>query len=80
MKKANIAQLKNDLSRYIAAVEKGEEVEIRRRNIPVARLVPIAKARANNTRLGCGQGSVRILGDLTAPLIPDEDWEMHAPV
>jgi prevent-host-death family protein len=79
MKKANIAELKNDLSGIIATVEAGEEVEIRRRNVPVARLVPIEVPGPNQTRLGCGRGSAQALGDLTEPLIPESDWQMNGP-
>lgn len=76
MKVANIAEFKNRLSSYLAAVELGEEVEIRKHNIPIARVVPIQKQRKNATVLGCGRGSVKITGDLTEPLIPESDWEM----
>jgi prevent-host-death family protein len=76
MKVTNIAELKQNLSRYIAAVERGEEVEVRRRNVPIARVVPISGARKNRTVLGCGRGSAAIHGDLTEPLIPEGDWEM----
>jgi len=76
MKMANIAEFKNNLSRFIAAVEAGEEVEIRRRNLPIARVVPVRTAKGNRTQLGCGKGTVKILGDLTEPLIPEDDWEM----
>ncbi|MEN8162565.1 MAG: type II toxin-antitoxin system prevent-host-death family antitoxin [Acidobacteriota bacterium] len=76
MKVANIAEFKNSLSSYLAAVELGEEVEIRKRNIPIARVVPAQKQRKNETVLGCGRGSVKIMGDLTEPLIPENDWEM----
>ena len=76
MKVANIAEFKNSLSSYLAAVELGEEVEIRKRNIPIARVVPVQKQRKNETVLGCGRGSVKITGDLTEPLIPESDWDM----
>jgi prevent-host-death family protein len=76
MKVANVAELKDSLSRFLAAVEQGEEVEVRRHNVPIARLVPITGGRPNRTVLGCGAGSARALGDLTEPLIPEEDWEM----
>lgn len=77
MKVANIAELKDNLSRFLNAVEHGEEVEVRRHNVPIARLVPITAGRPNRTALGCGAGSARTLGDLTEPLIPEEDWEVH---
>ncbi len=76
MKIANIAELKNNLSKYLASVEKGEQVEIRKRNVPVARIVPVAGRKPNLTKLGCGRKSARILGDLTEPLIPEQEWEM----
>ncbi|MCY4635918.1 MAG: type II toxin-antitoxin system prevent-host-death family antitoxin [Acidobacteria bacterium] len=37
MKVANIAEFKNHLREYLAAVAAGEEVEIRKRNVPLAR-------------------------------------------
>lgn len=76
MKMANIAEFKNHFSRFIAAVEQGEEVEIRKRNLPIARVVPVRTAKPNRTKLGCGRGTVKVLGDLTEPLIPESDWEM----
>ena len=79
MKVANIAELKNRLSEFLALVEQGEEIEIRKRNIPIARVVPIARKRVNRTKLGCGVGTGQVLGDLTEPLIPEEAWEMFKP-
>jgi prevent-host-death family protein len=76
MKIANIAELKNKISEYLAAVENGEEVEVRKRNVPIARIVPLQKPPANNTILGCGRDSGKILGDITEPFVPDGDWEM----
>jgi prevent-host-death family protein len=38
----NIHEAKTTLSRLIARVEAGEEVVLTRRNVPVARLVPVA--------------------------------------
>ncbi len=76
MKAANIADFKNHLSRYLSLVERGEEIEVRKRNVPIARVVPVLKPKKNQTVLGCGTGSVRIIGDLTEPLIPIENWNM----
>ena len=76
MKIANIAEFKNHLSSYLAAVEEGEEVEVRKRNVPVARVVPVSRNRGNRTVLGCGRGTVVTKGDLTQPMIPENDWEM----
>ena len=41
MKRVKIAELKDNLSRYLRAVEKGEEVEVTDRGRPIARIVPI---------------------------------------
>lgn len=76
MKIANIADFKNNLSRYLAAVEAGEEVEVRKRNVPIARVVPIANRTGNRTRLGTGRGTAVVMTDLTEPQIPEEDWNM----
>ncbi len=42
MKKANIAELKNRLSHYLARVKRGETVLVMERSRPVARIVPTA--------------------------------------
>lgn len=42
MKRANISTVRSNLSRILEAVRHGEEYEILDRNVPVARLVPIA--------------------------------------
>lgn len=77
MKMANIAELKNNLSKFLSLVERGEEVKICKRNIPIAHLIPLAKKEnKNHTKLGCGKGSVEIKTDLTEPMIPVDSWEM----
>jgi prevent-host-death family protein len=76
MKTANIAEFKNSLSQFMADVERGEEIEIRRRNLPIARVVPVPASGRNETKLGVGRGTVQIRGDLTEPLIAETDWEM----
>lgn len=67
---ANIAELKNQLSRFLAEVEKGKKVEVRRRNVPIARILPVSGQASNRTVLGCGKGTVTIKGDVTEPLFP----------
>ncbi|MBN1104140.1 MAG: type II toxin-antitoxin system prevent-host-death family antitoxin [Deltaproteobacteria bacterium] len=77
MKVANIAEFKNNFSKILAVVEQGEPVEIRKRNVPIAHLIPLqSMERVNGTRLGCGRGSVVVKGDLTEPMMPEESWEM----
>jgi prevent-host-death family protein len=76
MKIANIAEFKNKLSEYLSLVDQGEEIEVRKYNIPIARVIPVHRPGRNKTRLGCGRGSVNIAADLTEPLIPGDDWMM----
>ena len=47
MKRAKIAELKDNLSRYLEHVEAGGEVVVLRRDRPVARIVPIAGMAAS---------------------------------
>lgn len=42
MKTANIAELKNSLSKYLAAVKRGDEVIVSERNVPFAKIVPFS--------------------------------------
>ena len=41
MKEAKISEVKNQLSRYLALVRKGEVVRILDRDVPIAQIVPI---------------------------------------
>ena len=76
MKIANIAEFKNHLSAYLAAVANGEEIEVRKRNTPFVRVVPIRAWARNRTVLGCGMGTVVVKSDLIDPMIPPDDWNM----
>ena len=42
MKSANVSELKSRLSSYLADVQRGEEIIVRDRNRPIARLVPLS--------------------------------------
>jgi prevent-host-death family protein len=44
MKKAGIAELKNNLSRYLDQVKNGESILVLDRNHPVAQIIPLQKA------------------------------------
>jgi prevent-host-death family protein len=80
MKTANIGELKDNLSKIMNLVEHGERVEIRKRNIPIALLIPVGVGKTGNrTKLGCGLGTVQTIGDVTEPLIPEDSWDMHQP-
>lgn len=76
MTTTSVAEMKKHLSSLIALVQNGEEVEVRKRNVPVAHLVGIPQRNRNRTRLGCGKGTGRILGDLTESPLPPDSWNM----
>jgi prevent-host-death family protein len=42
MRSVNVATLKNRLSSYLRDVRRGEEILIRDRNVPIARIVPLS--------------------------------------
>lgn len=78
MKTTNIGEFKDNLGKFIRFIEQGEVIEIRKGNIPIAKIIPYETSKSGNrTVLGCGMGSVKILGDLTEPLIPEDTWDMH---
>lgn len=51
MRTVNVAQLKNQLSKYLRFAKSGEEVVIRDRNLPVAKLVPFTADDATEEEL-----------------------------
>ena len=72
----NIARLKNHLSAYVQRVRAGEEIIIRDRNLPVAKLVPLSAAEASAEEL-----AMVAAGELLLPVEPlDEDgfWALGA--
>ena len=73
MLKANVSTLKNNLSRYLQKVRRGQSVEVLDRDQPVARLVPVGLpderhdewvdhlARLDLIRCGAMKGNRKIL-------------------
>ena len=51
MRSVNVAELKNRLSKYLRFVRGGEEVVIRDRILPVAKLVPFSAEGADDQEL-----------------------------
>lgn len=51
MRSVNVAELKNRLSKYLRFAKAGEEVVIRDRNLPVAKLVPFSAEGADGQEL-----------------------------
>jgi prevent-host-death family protein len=51
MVSVNVAELKNRLSKYLTFVKGGEEIVIRDRNLPVAKLVPFSADESSEEEL-----------------------------
>jgi antitoxin (DNA-binding transcriptional repressor) of toxin-antitoxin stability system len=51
MRTVNVAELKDQLSKYLTFAKGGEEVVIRDRNLPVAKLVPFSSEGADEQEL-----------------------------
>lgn len=51
MRSVNVAELKDQLSKYLTFAKAGEEIVIRDRNLPVAKLVPFVSDNANDEEL-----------------------------
>jgi prevent-host-death family protein len=51
MRSVNVAELKNQLSKYLTFARGGEEIVIRDRNLPVAKLVPLSADGADDQEL-----------------------------
>ena len=51
MRTVNVAKLKNQLSKYLRFAKSGEEVVIRDRNLPIAKLIPFTAADASDDDL-----------------------------
>ena len=76
MKTVNIAELKNRLSVYLNHVRTGQEVLVRDRNTPIARIVPVAHGADQDDELQslAAQGKVR----LAENEMDESFWEMPA--
>ena len=71
MTTVNIHEAKTHLSRLLAKVSRGDEVIIARGGKPIARLVPIQKAKRMDYLLGIDRGRLWIAEDFDAAL-PEE--------
>jgi len=68
----NVHEAKAKLSEYLAAVEAGETVQICRRNVPVAQIVPLQQARKTPRPIGLAcDSNYEIPASFFEPL-PDE--------
>ena len=69
MKTVNIGELKNQLSAYLQLVRNGEEVIVKDRNMPVARILPIRAASLSEA-----DAELVAAGKMTLPE-KEMDWE-----
>lgn len=61
LRSVNVAELKNQLSKYLTFAKSGEEIIIRDRNLPVAKLVPFsAEVVAEEELLLVAAGKMRL--------------------
>ncbi len=77
MRSVNIAALKNELSRYLNEVREGEELLIRDRNVPIAKIIPLRQAG----ELEAEELALAATGRLRLPEVslPRSFWSMPAP-
>lgn len=76
MRTVSIADLKNRLSSYLREVREGEELLVRDRRTPVARIVPLSASDLEAEELAlAASGQVR----LPESRLSEEFWAMPAP-
>jgi prevent-host-death family protein len=76
MRSVNIAELKNRLSVYLRRVRSGEELLIRDRNTPIAKIIPLQRLDLEADEL-----SLVVSGQMTLPDKPfhaDRFWAIGA--
>jgi prevent-host-death family protein len=61
LRSVNVAELKNSLSKYLRFAKSGEEIIIRDRNLPVAKLIPFSADDATEDELRLvAEGKMRL--------------------
>ncbi len=77
MRSVNIARLKNHLSRYLTEVRRGEEIVIRDRKLPIAKIVPLTETGD----LGTEELALVASGQMRGPKrpLPRGFWSMPGP-
>jgi prevent-host-death family protein len=77
MRSVNVAELKNQLSAYLHRVRAGEELLIRDRNLPIAKIVPL-----DTENVEADEYSLVASGQMTLPKKPfreDRFWAIVGP-
>lgn len=75
--RAAVADLKAHLSRYLRRVKAGEEVVITERNVPIARLVPLAGTEAGDEAIR--DLEARGIARAGKGRLPKSFWELPRP-
>jgi prevent-host-death family protein len=75
VKSVNIAELKNRLSIYLNKVRAGEEILVRDRDRPIAKIVPLREGGDDELRALAAQGKLR-LGE---GVVDESFWDLPAP-
>ena len=70
--KVNVAKLKNELSKYLRLVQKGEKITVMDRNEPIAEIVPLSTKKKNWYDDLVAQGKMRL------PIRPPQDIYISA--
>ncbi len=76
MKSLAVSEFKATCLAVMEAVRRtGEPVLVTKRGEPLAEVVPASRPAVGKRRLGALAGSGRIVGDITAPVVGERDWE-----
>lgn len=77
MKSVNVAELRSNLSSYLSEVKAGQEIVVRDRNEPIARIIPLKPLSDDEKELLAlaAEGKAR-LGE---GAIGEEFWELPGP-
>lgn len=71
MIRLNVHEAKTRLSEYLAKVEKGETIQLCRRNVPIAEIRPLAQPPRGKRPIGLAKGLVKVHKSFYEPL-PDD--------
>lgn len=75
-KEADILEFEGAVKEYMDQVEKGERITILKNGVPMATVQPLAEEKDTFRVPGTEKDNIQILGDITGPCIPLEDWNM----
>ena len=72
MIRTNIHTLKAHLSEFLKETQKGETVLVCKRNIPLAKIVPVSEHQRTPRSIGLAKGEFSVPRDFNDPLEDDE--------